>query len=408
MKKETLLPKAFVKRNSITTNFMLLPVLLTLSLLETSCSKVEFKSQPNNSCVQTNQQYGSDACTTSNGYNVYSYSLTTGKVDILFVVDNSRSMYTEQTEMANRFSGLASSINSLDWQIAVTTTDISTSPNNSTPNDANGSGTLQDGKLIYFPNGSKFIRKSDSNTQSQFEQTIMRPETQVCEANGSPCPSNDERGIYAANLAVELASTRGNVGSNRFFRPDAHLAIVILSDEDERSNGGNIANDNGLYDLQTRDLPETLVRNVESSLGPGKIFSVHPIIVKPTDSSCNSQEKTQAGTSGSFDRYGNIYAELATPNSALQALGNIVDGHLGDICATNYTSELGDMGQIITQNVSIIQLACAPINLEVRLNDTLQGSSAYYVDSSNRLHLTPAASAGIQVSLNYKCNNTAQ
>ncbi len=85
-----------------------------------------------------------------------------------------------------------------------------------------------------------------------FNQTIQRPETLACEkfianwirshgGNTSSINSTeysqgyaqklsfgDERGIYAANMVV-----KNNPSS--FIRSDAHLAVIFLSDEDERS-----------------------------------------------------------------------------------------------------------------------------------------------------------------------------
>ncbi|MCB0370011.1 MAG: hypothetical protein KDD45_11450, partial [Bdellovibrionales bacterium] len=46
------------------------------------------------------------------------------KVDILIVIDNSGSMSYEQSEMAKRFSGFVESLNGLDWQLGITTTDV--------------------------------------------------------------------------------------------------------------------------------------------------------------------------------------------------------------------------------------------------------------------------------------------
>ena len=62
------------------------------------------------------------------GLNLYNYDVGACKADILFVVDNSGSMYEDQVELATRFPKFLEAINNLDYNIAITTTDVSSSP----------------------------------------------------------------------------------------------------------------------------------------------------------------------------------------------------------------------------------------------------------------------------------------
>src|SRR6185436_15414002 len=98
-----------------------------------------------------------------------------------------------------------------------------------------GYGAFQDGKFLQFTNtshqgsGLYVINKNTPNAQDLFQGTIQRSETLACDQSGfsaAACPSTDERGIYAANLAIKS-------GQHSFFRQGAHLALVILSDENE-------------------------------------------------------------------------------------------------------------------------------------------------------------------------------
>ena len=163
----------------------------------------------------------------------YEKDSTAGIADVLFVVDNSGSMSPEQREMGQRFPKLLEKVNQLDYRIGITTTDISNSGNPPLPK--NGNGAWQDGKLIDFENQRPFLdgTLTQSREEELFLNTIERSETHVCEDNNfelDKCPSGDERGLMAAYLTL-LNNYNG------FLRSTGHLAVVILSDEDERSKG---------------------------------------------------------------------------------------------------------------------------------------------------------------------------
>lgn len=300
-------------------------------------------------------------------------------VDILFVVDNSASMSTEQASMASRFTNFIATLNSagLDYRIGIITTDISDATSNP-PRAINQNGALQDGKLVAFPNGSFFLTPATPNINTQFNSTIQRQETANCEAflsSSTPtsanytvdylanCPSGDERGIYAANMFLMN-------NSSAMIRPEAHLAVIFLADEDERSR---LYSTNSAYALATLDQPTTLISNLQT-LGSGKSFAVHSIIVKPGDSACKAiQDSQMHNVKGS---YGDQYAQATS----------LTGGILGDVCAADYTSQLNNIGYNITAHVNEIELGCAnPEVISVEFNPvpgaptwTLQGSKIVF------------------------------
>lgn len=344
------------------------------------CAKVEFNDIPceGDACPQVTPDGQVQTGTKDGGKKA---------VDILFVVDNSGSMSTEQNAIANRFSTFIQTMDSqgLDYRIGVITTDVSASPNN-VPRAINGNGALQDGKLIVFGNGNSFLTNQVSDRVAQFANTIKRKETLTCEAylNTNPtnnsaydanCPASDERGIYAANLF--LANQSGS-----FVRPEAHFAVVFLADEDVRSKAYDSATSLKAR-LAQEDLPQTLISRIQA-LAQGKSHSVHSIIVKPGalvsgltaqaaadriatsfagagngsasnqpsvlmpggDSTClNTQNSQMNDVKGS---YGYLYA-LAT---------RMTGGIEGDICASDYGSQLSNIGFNITAQINDIELGC--------------------------------------------------
>jgi len=367
---------------------MALPVLLAGAIFIEGCSDVKFSARPSNTCQQYARDFGPNACILGPDGETFNYSVQVGNVDILFVDDNSGSMYTEQVHMADRFPGFLDSIYRLDYQIAIITTD-----------------TVKDqGRFLPFPNSQTVLKNSSRLKDSKhydniqhFQNTIKRPETLVCDNSGyTNCPSGDERGIFALNLALDNSSQRG------FFRPGGHLAVVILSDEDERSNGGQIPG----YPLEPeRDSPESFVGRLTPILGATKTVSVHSIIIRPGDTSCFSVQNSQGAGVKGF--YGYQYAALSQPTNQLKSMGNITNGVLGNICSGNYTAELGDIATQINQSVSKIQLPCRPENDDIEITfDPAPNQQIYYtIDIDNRVSFSPAASAGTRVNLKYTCKN---
>lgn len=363
----------------------------------------------------------------------YKTKVSGGIVDILFVNDNSGSMSFEQNQIAARFSTFLTSLDSqaIDYRIAITTTDISGANNG--PRAINQNGALQDGNLIKFGNGAYFLENSTASKQSLFNTAIRRQETAQCESylnTVSPgstadaaaylanCPSPDERGIFAANLTVEKNPSGFLRGSQ------AHFAIVFLTDEDVRSS----QYDKGItYDLKSQDMPQTLIENVRTRYS-GKSLSMHSIIVRPGslksglsastaaeriynvirpdyqieqanrpvnlfnsgDISClNSQGQQTNNVGGS---YGYLYALAA----------RMTNGVEGNICASDYGSQLQAIGTNLGTRGREITLACAnPTILELKYigkSGTPQGAI-----SESVFKISESEPVGTEIFLKIEC-----
>lgn len=371
------------------------------------CSGVGFESIPKLSCDSTEVSRDQDVeCYASPDTITISFTFGVGDVDILFVDDNSGSMFAEQQKMANAFPNFLSRISNLFYQMAIVTTDVSASPGNNTPRAANGYGKFQDGRFLEFtneqnqPSGLYVLNRETPNLSGLFRGTIRRQESLVCDQNGfnaSACPSSDERGIYAANLAIER-------GERNFFRPGAHLALVILSDEDERSQGGAAVG----YPLELKDMPETLVSTMKTYY-PTKSFSVHSVVTN--NETCRSQQTQYSQNGGMWPTLGFIgtqYMKLSTPNSALRSVGNLLPGVVGSICASDYGAQLGNIGANISTNTinSPKSLACSPDPDKVSIvtNPTgYENQIQYTIDSQNRVYFTNLP-LGVKVTFSYDCS----
>lgn len=333
-------------------------VIISLSsmALFTACSEKKFNSAPGSvyqKCVDQRPEVkcvqdctSSNTCVKKYDYQIDSQAQIT---DILFVVDNSRSMYEEQVEMESKFPDFLNKLNKLDYRIGITTTDISSDGKSidpvNLPNASNGYGALQDGRLISFNNGAPYLSGSlgSSVEQSYFQNTIARNETRICE-NGahtsSNCPSGVERGILAAAMTIEN-------NPSDFIRPTGHMAVVFLSDEDEGSDGYGVVRD-------SREYPANFVNSFRSRY-PNKSLKAHSIIIQPNTNEGAHCYSLQAREKP-IGQYGIMYSQLT----------DLTNGVQGSICAANYTSQLQEIGQSVAQTREV--LPCPPINNQLKVS----------------------------------------
>lgn len=302
-------------------------------------------------------------------------------VDILIIDDNSRSMQTEQANMAAKFPTFVQALNSslggqLDWRVGIVTTDMSTGgiPNGCT-RTANTNPSFSNGNLV---NGV-FLTKDTPDVFTEFEKRIQMT---IDSGGGCVCGSGDERGIYAALTAV-------NNNENNWIRKDASLEVIILSDEDERSDAGQTSPGNALE--AGKDYPADLIAAVRTKFGADKKLTVHSIIVQPGDTNCRNIQDNQPGGSGS---YGEQYAQLST----------MTGGVNGDVCAKDYGSQLTAIGTIIPQTLSSINLDCVPMGNTVfvtpKTPPTLQVTPTV---NGDKLYFNPPLPEGSVVHLEYTC-----
>jgi hypothetical protein len=244
------------------------------------------------------------------------------KVDILFIEDNSMSMSEDQAKLASRFSSFIASLKDVDWRLGLTTTNV----------DA-GTPYATEGKLVTFTGtNSKYISKATSNYATVFTKTInawgTRPE---CESQGTNCASGNEQAMEAARRAIALRDT-ANAG---FFRTGADLIVLVLSDEDELSDGNDSS--------ATR--PEDVIEAVQDAWLGTKDLTGYGIIIRPSDSACYRSQVDSGGHYGTF----------------VQRLARLTDGETGSICDTDYGPALESIGDRVVRKTTSVQLSALPL-----------------------------------------------
>ena len=364
-----------------------------------ACSRQKFASANNcgTGCVGLNQQ----------GFGEYDYSYTTAsnKTDLLFVDDNSASMYVLQQNLGSKFPTLFNTLASKDYHIGIINTDV-VDTDNPARSTLDGYPYTQNGALISFPDGSPFLTSNSANPEQQFDQTIARPETLACQnwiaANCDPfqgctdptayrnaCPSDDTRAIFAADLAI-----RNNPSG--FIRDSSvPLNIVILSNADERASGGVVSQ----YPIETQDQPSNLLSDLSSQY-PGKQVKIHSIVIPPGDQTCYNQQHI---SNTIFGWYGVIYDQAAS------LTGGVVSTASNDgVCASDYSGILSNIAMSLTNDDGSRELSCIPDNT---FKPTLPAglTNSFTVtpnpDGTAKLSFQPALPPGTTVQLHINCTD---
>jgi len=214
--------------------------------------------------------------------------LASPAADVLFVVDNSGSMQDEQNALGSNLSAFLSfaQAEGVDYRIAVTTTDVA-----------------RRGERGRFVEGQPY------------QTRVMSPSTpnvtRVFSANVNVGTDGDgsERGFEAAYLA--LTDPLINTWNTGLLRPDAMLAVIFVSDEQEQSS-------------RPVSFYESFLRNVKGFARP-EMFSASAI-VGTTPGGCRSR-------TGEAD-YAPRYMQMA------QNTGGVVES----ICNANWGQTLANIG----------------------------------------------------------------
>lgn len=285
-------------------------------------------------------------------------------IDVLVVVDNSGSMAPEQKNMGDRFGNFISKIDSLDWRVAVITTDMQ-----------GGKVDLQDkfdGQLLPIKdlNGRYFLDSATDKAvaQARFSATVQRSES----------GSGYEQGVAATYRSIERSMLTGDP-NNSFYRSDAALAIVLVSDADETGK------DNKSSNLTSKSVPANLVSLV-SNKWPGKPFIFNSIVVKTGDTAC-------LGVSGN-ENYGVNYEKAAT----------LTGGVIGSVCAPDYATQLDDIGEGLGKVVRSVSLDCAPVdsNGDGKVDLTMSIQGVAFTVSGSLVTFTNALPPG-KIDFAYTC-----
>lgn len=235
------------------------------------------------------------------------------KVDVLFVVDNSGSMMEEQQSLGQNFAAFMSAAENanVDYHIGVTTTGIEPSPGGWSvcPGGAEGG---EAGRL--FPANNSSPRIITPETPSPDAVFANNTRVGVCHWN--------EQGIEASYRALsdpllnnvdDATTSLPNDGNGGFLRPEAKLAIIYLSDEEDSSPRPVDFYKTYFFALKGGD---TTKLSISAIVGPTNLSTC------PTASSAGTRYMALAQATGG------VVESICTPNWA-DSLRNIATSAFG-------------------------------------------------------------------------------
>lgn len=302
------------------------------------------------------------------------------KIDFLVVFDDSKSMLPDNLKLAGKLQGFLNDLKSsgIDWQMCATVTRA---------REVSGQQVWGTSKTwVGNPDTSlSWVLKSTvTNLNQIFSNTVT-------EIGAGHAGTDDERAIKAAWNHIDLKQY------NSCYRSGAALAVIILSDEDERSVGGDqrqIYYLNEYKELEAQDQPQEFVNKVKLSFGNDKRLTVNSIIVKPGDTACKQSQDSQVTSEGAaISHYGVKYDELS----------RLTSGASTSICAADFSENLYYFKDKIINSLSSVPLECAPVGgVQVEITPTMGGSLTSQIQNNTLVFSTPIP-AGRTIKLTYKC-----
>jgi hypothetical protein len=309
--------------------------------------------------------------------------LGSDQVDILWVIDSSGSMREEQAELGLKFNALIEALVGIgaDFRIAVISTDMSspnargrfqTAPGRFVEKGCAGPTDALAAECADVDLDRPFL-SIDSYTSGTTIDTARLQRDFRCIASVGDCGSQFEAGLWAVETAVSEDLVGSDGVNSGFFREDAFLAVIFLTDEDDCSFGGTItpATDKQCYVAETRpsmipvqrvyDALVALKGGDESRILLAGIVGPDDNLPPPPDSptyapiiSCNSALGGSGGSQSARD--GERYRAL------IDLAGD--RGIEESICQGDYTVALRGIGDIIRANLDLNCINAAPRTCE--------------------------------------------
>lgn len=269
-----------------------------------SCSQVEFAEIP---LVESPLLAEAETVLHSRSFEVASVP----QIDVVFIVDNSGSMQEEQVELAKKISSFIQEINHLDWRLSVITTDLKVNSPVGLTNFGFNSFKLDKGDYSYY------------QAQAILAQLI----------GVGTGGSGNEVGIRSL---VSQISADLSLAAPTFHRKDSTLVTILISDEDECSDGlCALVSGSSSNPVTALSTIKTLFQD---KFGISKEFRFHSLIKVPGDSSCSTAH---------FEA--KIY----------QQMSNLTNGLIGSICSSDYMPILKSIGADSVELVTRMDLSCS-------------------------------------------------
>ena len=292
-----------------------------------------------------------------------------GKVDILWVVDNSSSMSKEQAYLATNFNMMINALDDAghDFQTAVTTTDIcqdvmpAALEDRVCPVQDGGSRATHLRGSFVGTTGRKILKRGDADLVSKFNSYV----------NQGVDGSSFEHGLKGAQMAIAKSLSGEN---EPLVRSDAFLAIIVVSDEQDDGIGlsqVDAYNGHNYYAegyTRFRFTEDDMIGYLRGVKGVGR-FSISAI----TPTRLPNGELCSAPHTKPLEE-GTQYI------AAAQKTGGIIQS----ICETNWGQSLARIGLDLDSQIAQVVLPSAPkvSTITVTVNGVFNAGWTYNVGNN--------------------------
>ncbi|MCO4769095.1 MAG: VWA domain-containing protein [Deltaproteobacteria bacterium] len=264
---------------------------------------------------------------------------TVPQSDILFVVDNSCSMSDEQELLASNFDAFIQSFvnTTLDYHIGVVEGDL-------TPNTPSNWGILREYQ------GERWIDPDTPNKIDAFNSMA-----DVGDSGDGSC----EMGLSASHAALTYQSGIGGPNEG-FYREDALLSIIVVTDEPDRYSGG------GPFDICGGMTPNEYIPwflyDLKGPTGGDKLFFTGIIGDRP--GGCETSDNSASEGEGYWDVIDNV------------------GGNFLSICSQDWSTFLTELGLEAAGMKRTFYLRRIPKEgtLVVTIDDVVADPSTYAYD----------------------------
>jgi hypothetical protein len=248
------------------------------------------------------------------------------EVDILWVIDDSNSMAEEQLLVADGFEAFISSLaeTNIDFHVGVVSTDMDLS---------NASrGVLLGNPTVLTSETPNYVKKFADRVQVG--------------VGGS----DKEKGLSASVAALSEPLVSG--ANEGFLRPDAHLSIIYVSDEDDCSDNDALASEKGdaCYSQEAKLVPvKDLIYQLKGTKDPDRRVLASAIVGPSASQGC----------------------EDSWPGHRYQATADALGGQVGNICDADFSDIMEELGLSVSELNRSFELSYTPVveTMEVYVDD---------------------------------------
>lgn len=306
----------------------------------------------------------------------YSIPMEKPQADILLILDTSGSMDRNLEKMAKRFNNLISKWNGIDWQLSI----INPAVNPWDTWSMMGYLMPLEGKST-FPR--TILKNSDIGAQSIFEKSVGRSTDENCAVAPPWCMVASPEPLKTILKVIEKRTEENN---RDFFRKGSYFVPIILSDSDEKENGGSGA-------TQPAAVLAEYKKVFGNSMKPMVGFSV---VVPPGDTTCYKEENSLF-KGGLGAHYGVINSEFAKQTG----------GFTMSICEKDYAKSLEKISEYLRVLIDQFTLKNMPLpgTLKVKLIPA-QPHLTWTLDGQ-KLIFSQALASGTEVQISYEVKNSS-